>query len=266
MRDTMEKTTTPLGRKPASARPTASQTLVRGLDIIEAVAMGGADDITTIATRTGMTYSTAHRIVSVLIQRRYLKRMPGKGYHLGSKLLALGFQAYGQIDLTPLAHPFLEHLAQQTHDTVHLACEELGAVFYLDKIASRRPVEISSRIGGTKPLISTGVGKALLLDGSVRSWGALYDADAHRLGLTMPRDQWLDMMQDYARHGYTYDLGEDEPTIRCVAAPVRDASHQIVAAISVSSTTDYMPPERMRDLVPIVSETARQISAELGNL
>ncbi|CDM25329.1 IclR family transcriptional regulator [Castellaniella defragrans] len=253
------------GLKTTAERPTASQTLVRGLDVIEAVSADGASDITTIAARTGMTYSTAHRIVSALIQRQYLKRVPGKGYRLGSKLLALGFQAYSQVDLTPVAHPFLERLARQTHDTVHLACEELGKVFYLDKIASRRPVEISSRIGGMKPLISTGVGKALLLDGSVRSWGALYDADAQRLGLAMPRDQWLDMMQEYARHGYTYDLGEDEPAIRCVAAPIRDASHRIVAALSVSSTADYMPPERMRELVPVVVATARQISAELGN-
>lgn len=261
----MNNPTKKTGRKTADDRPTASQTLVRGLDVIEAVAVDGANDITTIAARTNMTYSTAHRIVSVLIQRRYLKRVPGKGYRLGSKLLALGFQAYGQVDLTPVAHPFLERLARQTHDTVHLACEELGAVFYLDKIASRRPVEISSRIGGTKPLISTGVGKALLLDGSVHTWSGLYDVDAKRLGVSMPRTQWLDMMQTYARQGYTYDLGEDEPAIRCVAAPVRDASHKIIAAISVSSTTNYMPPERMRDLVPVVMETARQISAELGN-
>ncbi|MBV2179975.1 IclR family transcriptional regulator [Castellaniella sp. MT123] len=249
----------------AHRQTTASQTLVRGLEVIEAVSKGGAHDIGVIAERTGMTYSTAHRIVSVLVQRQYLKRVPGKGYQLGRKLLALGFQAYSQVELTPVARPLLERLAAQTSDTVHLACEELGAVFYLDKIASRRPVEISSRVGGMKPLITTGVGKALLLDGSPASWGALYDTDAGQLGLAATREEWLDMMRHYASCGYTYDLGEDEPSIRCVAAPVRDASHAIVAAISVSSTTDYMPPLRMRELVPLVLETARQISAELGN-
>ncbi len=248
-----------------SKQATASQTLVRGLDIIEAVSKDGAHDIGAIAERTGMTYSTAHRLISVLMQRRYLKRVPGKGYRLGSKLLALGFQAYSQVELTAVARPFLERLAQKTSDTIHLACEEMGAVLYLDKIASRRPVEISSRIGGIKPLLSTGVGKALLLDGSIESWAALYDADAQRLGLTGPREQWIAMMQDYARKGHTYDLGDDEQSIRCVAAPIRDASHAIVAAISVSSTTDYMPPSRMHDLAPVVMEAARQISAELGD-
>ncbi|HUH39255.1 MAG TPA: helix-turn-helix domain-containing protein, partial [Castellaniella sp.] len=86
----------------AGPKPTtASQTLVRGLEVIEAVSQGGATDIAVIAQRTGMTYSTAHRIVSVLLGRQYLKRVPGTGYRLGSKILALGFRAYGQTDLTP---------------------------------------------------------------------------------------------------------------------------------------------------------------------
>lgn len=251
--------------RPSPKTTIASQTLVRGLDVIDAVSQEGATDIGVIAARTGMTYSTAHRIVSVLLQRQYLKRVPGKGYRLGRKLLALGFQAHSQIELTTIARPFLERLATQTSDTVHLACEELGAVFYLDKINSRRPVEISSRIGGTKPLISTGVGKALLLDGSVGSWSELYDQHATSLQSPLTRDQWLDLMQGYARNGYAYDLGEDEPSIRCVAAPVRDARHTIVAAISVTSTNDYMPPQRMHDLIPVILDTARRISAEMGN-
>lgn len=248
----------------ASKPTTASQTLVRGLEVIEAVSHGGVTDIAVIAQRTGMTYSTAHRIVSVLLGRHYLKRVPGKGYRLGRKILALGFRAYSQVELTPVARPILERLAQQTSDTVHLACLELGAVFYLDKIASRRPVEISSRIGGSKPVVSTGVGKALLLDGDEQSWTAQYDAEAPQLALPVSRDEWLAQMRAYAARGYAYDLGEDEQAIRCVAAPIRDAGGHIIAAVSVSSTVDYMPPGRMQELAPVVMEAARQISAELG--
>lgn len=248
-----------------SGTATASQTLVRGLDIIDAVSEGNAHDIGLIAERTGMTYSTAHRLVSVLIQRHYLKRVPGRGYQLGSRLLALGFQAYSQTELTAVARPILERLSQETSDTVHLACEENGAVLYLDKLASRRPVEISSRIGGIKPLLSTGVGKALLLDGTAETWGRLYDTEASQLGLSISRAQWIEMMRDYARQGYAYDLGEDHPSIRCVAAPIRNARHAIIAALSVSSMTDYMPPDRMRGLGQAVTEAARRISAELGS-
>lgn len=244
-------------------KPLASQTLMRGLDIIEAVAQG-VIDISDIAQKTGMTYSTAHRILSALQQRHYVARDPDRGYRLGRKVLELGYQAYSQVDLTRLARPLLWHLAQATSDTVHLAYAEMDSVIYLDKVASRRAVEISSRIGGSKPVISTGIGKALLLDKSEDEWAAVYDRGAHLLREAMSKPQWLDTMQRYAKAGYSYDLGEDEASIRCVAAPVYDSSHKIVAAVSVSSTIEYMDADRMRELVPMVQRTAAQISAELG--
>ena len=71
-------------------------------------------------------------------------------------------------------------------------------------------------------------------------------------------------MRDYAANGYAFDLEDNEPSIRCVAAPVRDASSGIVAAISVSSTVPYMSLERMREMVDVVKDAAARISAELG--
>lgn len=71
-------------------------------------------------------------------------------------------------------------------------------------------------------------------------------------------------MAHYAAGGYTFDLEENETSIRCVAAPVRDASGAIVAALSVASTIPYMSLDRMNELVPLVQRGARAISADLG--
>lgn len=251
----------------SSKRVPASQTLVRGLDIIGAVAQGGAKDISIIAARTGMTYSTTHRLLSVLLEQNYIRKVTGKGYRLGSKLLSLGYQAYSQVDITRVARPYLELLANKTSDTVHLACDEFGTVLYLDKISGKRPVEISSRIGGSKPLVSTGVGKALILNMTEKQWANLFD-----LGISTPgtfispldRSKWLDNMKKYAIHGYAFDLGENEGSIRCVAAPIYDASHKIIAAVSVSSTTEYMPDERMQNLVGAVKDAAKMVTTDLG--
>lgn len=240
-----------------------SQTLVRGLDVIEAVS-NEALSISDIAKKTGITYSTAHRIVSVLLQRHYLKHDGAKGYSLGRKVLELGFQAFHQTTLTRIAHPFLEQLARDTLDTVHLARIDGDSVIYLDKISSQRSVEISSRIGGRKPLISTGVGKALILDWSESEWADFYQRDSHFLREKMTPAQWLALMRGYAQGGYSFDLGEDAQPIRCVAAPVRDGSRKIVAAISVSSMLEYMDTERMQALIPVVKGVAAKISAELG--
>lgn len=240
-----------------------SQTLLRGLDMLEAVAQAPLS-IPEIAAATGITYPTAHRMVSVLVERRYLKQLDNRCYGLGPKVVELGFVAYQQADLAKIARPFLEEMAAKTSDTVHLARLEEGEVIYLDKLSSRRPIEISSRIGGRKPAISTGVGKALLLDESEADWRRLWARDHRLIREPVSEEDWLARMRDYRRGGFSYDLGEDERAIRCVSAPLRDASGRIVAAISVSSTADYMPPERMETLVPEVIATAAAISAELG--
>ncbi len=240
-----------------------SQTLMRGLDILEAVSEG-VIDLADLARRTGMTYSTAHRILSALQSRHYVRRDPVRGYRLGRKMLELGYRAYSQVDLTQIAHPILEELARETADTVHLGYAEEDQVIYLDKIASRRAVEISSRIGGSKPLISTGIGKALLLDAPEEQWRRLYERTAHLLRMPGTLEDWLQAMRHYAASGYSCDLGEDEQSIHCVAAPLRDSSGSIIAAISVSSTVEHMGPERVRELAPVVMEAARRISAELG--
>ena len=249
--------------KEEAKKALTSQTLLRGLDVMEAVA-NQALSISDIAKKTGITYSTAHRIVSVLLQRHYLKPDGAKGYSLGRKVLELGFQAFHQTTLTRVAHPFLEQLARDTLDTVHLARIEDDSVIYLDKVSSQRSVEISSRIGGRKPLISTGVGKSLMLDWSESEWAALYQRSEALFQEKMTLAQWLDMMRAYAQAGYSFDLGEDSQSIRCVAAPVRDGSRKIVAAISVSSMQEYMDSARMRALIPVVKDVAAKISAELG--
>ncbi len=240
-----------------------SQTLVRGLEILDAVA-DGARSIAEVAKTTGLTYSTVHRIISVLVERRYLKLEGGREYTLGPRLVELGFAAYSRTEVVRVARPWLENLARETRDTVHLAQLDGWEVAYLDKLPGARPVEISSRIGGRKPAISTGVGKALILDESEATLRRLYQRDHYLLGPDLTEDEWLAQMEAYRSGGYAFDLGEDSTSIRCVAAPVRDVTGRIVAAISVSSATEYMPPDRMHNLIPEVQRVAKGISVELG--
>lgn len=248
-----------------TAKPLASQTLFRGLDIVSAVAEG-CRTVKEIAEKTGITFSTTHRLASALVQIRYLHFEPRKGYRLGNRLVELGFVAYRQSTLMITARPFLEDLAAQTQDTVHLAAlDEDEGIIYVDKIGGRRPIEVNTRIGGRKPVCCTSVGKALILDQGPAAWKKRYEQEAAK-GLAGPLslDAWLAAMAIYAAQGYTFDMDENTPGIRCVGAPVRDASGDIVASISVTSTNDYADEARMREVIPLVQSAARQISAHLG--
>lgn len=248
-----------------AAKPFASQTLFRGLDIVSAVA-DGYRTVKDISERTGITFSTTHRLASALVQIRYLHFEPRKGYRLGSRLVELGFMALRESAVTTTARPFLEELAAQTQDTVHLAAlDEDEGIIYLDKIGSQRPIEVNTRIGGRKPVCCTSVGKALILDQGRTAWKQRYEQEAAKgLAGPLPLEEWLAAMASYAAHGYTFDMGENVNGIRCVGAPVRDASGEIVASISVTSTVTYTDEARMRELIPLVQEVARKISLQLG--
>jgi DNA-binding IclR family transcriptional regulator len=240
-----------------------SQTLLRGLDVIEAV-VDGPIALAELANRLDLTRSTAHRLATALVERRYLTFVPRMGYQFGPKLLELGFLAQQQTDIVQIARPHLEALAASTEDTVHLGVQDDERALYLDKISGRRRVEISSRVGDRQPLTSTGLGKALLLDDNVGHWRKLFVEDQAGGSPPAEYDVWLERMYGYVHAGRAFDLEENEDLIRCVAAPIRDVSGGIVAAISVSSAAQYMSDERMAALSKDVMATAESISGDLG--
>jgi DNA-binding IclR family transcriptional regulator len=251
------------GEREEKSKVQGSQTLQRGLDLLDQV-IDGPIKLADLSARMGLTRSTTHRLANALVERGFLIFLPREGYQLGPKLLQLGFLAQSQADVVQIARPHLEALAMLSEDTVHLGRLDGDQALYLDKIAGRRRVDISSRIGDRHPLTSTGLGKALMLDDPEAKWTRLLEAEREAGTHNADIATWLERMHGYVRDGRSFDLEENEDQIRCVAAPVRDASGAIVAAISLSSAAQYMDDERMAALSGEVRDTAQKISADLG--
>jgi DNA-binding IclR family transcriptional regulator len=241
--------------------PSGTRTLTRGLDVIDVVSQGDTP-LQDLAVELGLPRSTAHRLASALVERRYLKFVRGVGYSLGPRLLELGYVTSQQTTLQRVAREYLEALADTTGDTVHLGVREGSRALYLDKIPGRRRVEIISRIGELQPLRSTGIGKALILDAAEAQLREYYQFEGG--GYNVRLSAWLERMRDYAKNGYAFDLEENEDQIRCVAAPIRDVTGRIVAAISISSAAQYMSDTRMLALIHDVQGAANDISRALG--
>jgi DNA-binding IclR family transcriptional regulator len=240
-----------------------SQTLMRGLDVMEAVSERTLM-LSELAEQLGLTKSTTHRLATALVDRGYLAFTPRAGYRLGAKLLELGFLAQSQADLIQVARPHIEALAAVSEDTVHLGVLDGDRALYLDKIPGRRRITISSRVGDRQPLTSTGLGKALILDHTPDYWLARLEAEQAAGAHPGDPATWQARMNGYVAAGHAYDLEENEDQIRCVAAPVRDVSGKIVGAISVSSAAQYMSDARMETLAHDVSAAAQAISRDLG--
>lgn len=243
-------------------KPSGSQTLLRGLDVIEALVHGPLS-LAELSERLDLTRSTTHRLASALVERRLLSFRSREGYTLGSKLLEYGHAASQQMHLPRVARPWLEELSAKTEDTVHLGVLEGHFALYLDKVPGQRRVNIGSRLGERHPIASTGLGKALILDKTEQEWMAFYAPDGAAVD-SAARAVWLERMRSYAEKGYAFDLEENEDQIRCVAAPIRSVDGSIVAALSVSSAAQYMSDARMAELSKTVTEVAQGVSRELG--
>jgi DNA-binding IclR family transcriptional regulator len=253
---------------PTAVAPPGTQTLARGIAVVNTVA-GGRTRLRDIVEETGVGRSTTHRLLQLLLSTGYLRQLDDGAYALGPALIELGYQALQENPVTAIASPVLRTLAERVHDTVHLAIEDRGQVLYLDKIPGTRGAVMRSQIGHRMPLTRTGIGKALLLDSPGR-WSERFLAErpvgAGR-GLehdVLTAEAFVQVMEASATRGVAFDLEENEPGILCVAAPVRDTSDSIVAAVSVTATRPYMPPERLETLAPVVRDAAGRISAGLG--
>ncbi len=247
--------------KPQQTSVGGAQTLTNGLTVLRAIA-DGARTIGDIQAATGLGRSTAHRLVQALRADRFA-RQSESGLSLGPALIELGARALQENTLAAVARPVLSRLAAEARDTVHLAVVDDGSVLYLVKIPGTRGAEMRSRVGHRMPLTSTGVGKALLID-ETNGWREAWASDHAPSSRAEDEVAFEQLMNDYRRKGFALDLEENEPGIRCVAAPVRGADGGIIGAVSVAATLPYMPEGRLFELAPTVVAAATEISHEMG--
>lgn len=246
-----------------------TQTLSRGLTLLEHVGEG-ISDVRGIAEKLGAPRSTVARMLNNLVAEGYLHHVPYRGYFLGAKLIFLGQRATEQRPLVAIARPMLETLAAATRDTVHFGVLDAGEVLYLDKVSGTRGLEMRSRVGARMPVASTGLGKSMMMGSPQNSWRGYFEeavkfANGHpdRPALGTFASLSADLVASRNR-GWTYDMEENEQGIRCVGAPVRDVSGNVIGSISVASAVTFMPEDRMAKLGPLVARTAREISLGLG--
>ncbi len=222
-----------------------------------------------VCEATGLTPSTAYRLMANLVARGYLEPgREGNAYRLGLSAIRMAGVALGQLDVRVKAAPLMDELRNRTRETVHLAALDGRHIIYLEKLEGLHAIGLmSSRVGRTVPAHCTALGRVLLafnpeateeiLKGPLEAPTArtVVDPKALRALLARVSDQ-----------GYALDLGEHEPEVRCVAAPIRNHAGAVIAAMSVSGPAQRIEPMLTEGLVTEVVNVARAISGVLGYL
>ncbi|MFD8631549.1 IclR family transcriptional regulator [Streptomyces sp. NPDC059533] len=242
-----------------------SQSVERALAVLPLLAKGPAG-LTPVADALGVHKSTALRLLRTLHAHGLVYRQPSDGrYRLGARLFALGAEAIENLDVRDIAHPHLVELNHTTGHTVHLAVHQDDEVVYIDKVDSRYPVRMYSRIGRPVPLTVAAVAKLLLADLPEAERRAL----AHRIGYprhtarsTPDAAAFLRELDLVREQGWATDLGGHEESLNCLGAPVHGPDGRVVAALSVSAPNVVIDAEGLLELLPLVLRTAGAISRD----
>ncbi|MDK1476975.1 IclR family transcriptional regulator [Streptomyces sp. 549] len=241
-----------------------SQTVDRALSILPLLAEGPAN-LEQVAQRLGVHKSTALRLLRTLNEHGIVYRQADQRYRLGARLFALAQQAVENLDVREVAHPHLVRLNQECGHTVHLAVHQDNEVTYIDKVESRYPVRMYSRIGKPVAITVAAVAKLLLADlppAERRAIAERLDYPRYTSRSTPNAAAFLTELAAVREQGWATDLGGHEESINCVAAPVRGTDGRVVAAMSISAPNVVVTREELLELLPLVRRTADAISAE----
>ncbi|MPM70079.1 Transcriptional regulator KdgR [bioreactor metagenome] len=212
--------------------------------------------------------TTVFRQVSTMVDREYLEQDPvRKSYHIGPRLFLLASSIIGQSDLRQIARPELEHLSNTVRETINLSILLENDIFYLDKVETHRSIICNTRIGSRVPAYATSGGKVMLADQTddyIDQYCEWMEKQEPLTGNTISDSVRLRNELIAAKlNGYASDNGEIEKGLICVAAPIRDITKRVIAAVSISGP-DYRMEEDLQEMISAVKKAAEQVSYMLG--
>ncbi|MEP9401006.1 IclR family transcriptional regulator [Sphingomonas sp. VNH70] len=251
--------------EPSADPSTASrgtQTLMRGLDLVEAL-RDTPLRVAELARVLGLTRTTTHRLAAALVERGYVAPAEKGALTLGPMLLQLGFTAHRRIDMVRVARARMEALSADTGLCVFLGRREGDHSLHLDRAAGRQRLEVSTRPGDRRPVAQTGLGKALLFDEDKATLAELHRAAAPAASAAATA-AWVADMRANARRGHVIHDSVGNDGIRSIAAPIRDVTGGIVAAIGIPTAAQYLTDDKVAIIGPKVAATAAAISRDLG--
>ena len=241
----------------------------RALATLELIADAGELGVTELGRRLGVHKATASRLTATLAARGMLERDPtSERYRLGFGLIRLAGAAMAGLDLVSTARPVLEVLAQETRETVTLGVLSGRDVVSIDQVTGTRSIVSVSWVGRRTALHTTSTGKVFLafMEEAELDRRLAVELDrATKRTIADPAELRTHLGQ-VRRRGYAQTLEELEEGLNAVAAPVRRADGEVVAALSVSGPAFRVRPVDLPRLGRRTTELAETISRRLGHL
>ena len=253
------------GSRPRSGAPSpsGSQAVERAAQLLVCLVEGDrALTVGELAAATGLHQATTSRLIGALERHGIVARDSRRGrVRPGPVLLRLAVSDFSHRRLVELAAPILDEIGDATHETVNLSTPMRDGVNHLAQVDSDYLVGTTSWVGRAVPLHCSSTGKVFLAFGSAE----LPKGPLDRLTKNTVTDRKaLAKDLELARHrGFALTVDELELGLSAVAAPVRDRSGAVVAALSVSGPSMRLSPELLGAHGLLLCRAAAKLSGGL---
>ena len=210
--------------------------------------------------------SSTIALLQTMVENGYLAVDEQKRYSLGGKLVSLGAVAASRFDIGRMATPYLKQLMQTLEETCFLGVLSGDEIVYIAKENCERTINTNAQIGSRKPVYCTGLGKAFLSflpPEESRDLMTGLDYKKYTEHTVSGVEELRKQLQEFRLQGYAVDDQEIEDGLWCLAVPIYDGYHRMVAAISVSGPKLRM--EEKKELIKTeMLKAGKNLSRELG--
>ena len=246
--------------------PEFVESLARGLDVLQCFgAQRPRLSLSEVAAAAGLARPTARRLLLTLRELGFV-RQDGGQFSLTPRVLSLGMAFIASLGLWEVARPRMEQLVARTGESSSMSQLDGSDIVYVARVAVPKLITLRVEIGTRFPAAYTSQGKVLL---AALEPGTLPEVLARpsQSGLPrfLPRDARDFAAELRAVRARGWALADEElaPGIRSVAAPVRDGSGAVRAAMNVTVHAAETSVDKLTgDYLPLLLRTAGDVSAD----
>lgn len=222
------------------------------LTVLEAIAKAGPINAADVARVCAMNKTVAHRLLSTLEARAYVRRGP-EGYVLGSAVVDLA--RHLELDISAVARPHMEKLAERIGETVVLHCVDKDQAMVMEQaLGDRHLVRVQHTPGSRHPLYLGASG-----------WSLLAFQDERTIARVLKRSPdpvaARQRIEEIRTQRYAISHDELQMGVHGLSAPLFDASELCVGSIAI--LVPAARAEKLSGMLPQLLETAAVITHEL---
>ena len=243
------------------------QSLERGLAVIRAFDHEHPElTLSEVAVRTGVTRAVARRFLLTLAALGYV-RSDGRFFSLTARVLELGYAYLSSLSLPEVAESHLEALVAEVSESSSVSVLDGHDVVYVARVPVSRIMTVSISVGTRFPAYATSMGRVLLAGlpaDELESYLSAVSMEPLTARTLTSVDALRAEIAKVRAQGWSLVNQELEEGLRALAAPVRDRTGKVVAAVNVSAHASRTSLEAMRrDLLPPLLKTAARIESDI---